>query len=1012
MNPAKWTIRRPVATLMMMMAVMLIGGVSLFNLKLDLLPAINPPVLAVITELPGATAREVMALVTEPVEAVAATTGGIKSLRSVTREGTSFVILQFEWDIRMSEARTELAEKLELVPLPGEAGKPQIFKFDPTLLPLMQVYIAADGELSLEELTALVNRRVRPRLEAVPGVAAAGLTGGTTREVRIEAERSRLNATGIGLSRLAGMVAQAAANLPAGEVTGEGREKSVRLLARPETLADLEDIPVGMLPGTGQVIRVADLAAVSDTVVPGESVARLNGNPALGILIQKEGSGNTVAVARRVRGELARIGRDIPQLNMVVMLDQGRFIEDALRSTAVSLVAGGFFAMAVLLAFLGSIISTAIVAIAVPFSILATFALMYLSGMTLNIMTLGGLALGVGMLVDNSIVVMESIYRRRQEGEEPDSAAEQGSGEVAGAITASTITTLVVFLPVVFVGGLTGTIFRELAVTVTYALLASLAVSLTVIPLLAARWLRYGDNWGRERRDERLAGAIPRFALRHRRLILACAAVLFALSMLALPRIGTEFLPVVDEGVFTVDLRLPVATPLAETVARAGQYEQELMALPEVDKVTTQAGGGGGFAGVRAALRGGASNAAQLIVTLAETDKTTARVMEEAREAVGRLKKEDEEVVINLHSSLFFAPGSSASLLQLTVDGPDPDMLRQVAAMVARQMEGIAGLVNVSSGAEARVPELRVMVRGADALLAGLTPGAVGQELSRALRGQVAGRMKRGEETVYIRVILREEDRSDVDDLLVVPLQGAVGRLVPLGLVAEVVEGEGPVSITRTEQKESVEVAGQIEGRDIGTLLAEAMDRVAELDLPSGYSVSAAGTAVLMEQGFGSLRGAFLLSLVLIYMVLATRFESLRAPLAIILTAPLAAAGVVASLLATRTTFGITAFIGVIILGGVVVNNGIVLVDMMEKLRSRGAGLSDAVTEAVRQRMRPVLMTAFTTVLGLLPLALALGEGTELQAPLARVVIGGLLSATLLTLVVIPALYTYLLPAR
>jgi HAE1 family hydrophobic/amphiphilic exporter-1 len=993
---------------MSMLVIMLIGGVALWNLQLDMLPAINPPVLAIITELPGASAQEVLTLVTEPVEAVAATTAGIKELRSITREGISFVILQFNWDTKMSEARTELVEKLDLLPLSDDAGKPRIIKFDPSLLPLMQVFVAAGEDMELDSLTSVVEKRIKPRLEAVPGVASVGINGGVAREIRVELERDNLYSHGVGLGRVAGIIAQSASNLPAGSVSHDEREINVRLVSSPQNSDDIAALVVAFA-GPLQV-RVNDLGRVMEAVVATDSITRLNTCAAVGLHIQKEGSSNTVSVAGNARKALAQAAADLPDLQIEVMLDQGRFIEYSLRSTAVSLLIGGFFALLVLMAFLGSIISTAIVAVAVPFSILATFALMYLSGMTLNIMTLGGLALGVGMLVDNSIVVIENIYRHLQLGKKREEAAAVGCSEVAGAISAATLTTLVVFLPVVFVGGLTGTLFRELAVTVTYALLASLLISLTVIPLLASRWLKEGSVV-RRRKSMGVIFSYGRrlllWGLAHRALVLATALLLFGLSIAAVPRIGTEFLPAVDEGIFTVDLRLPAGTRLLETSKRAERIENELRSVPEVERVTAQVGTGGTFSGVRTALSGGASNSAQLIVTLRPGERSTLDVMGRTRELLLGSKEDDEEIVLNLYSSLFFAPGNSANLLQLTVNGPDFARLKQLANDIVKVASDIPGLTNVQTNLDVTLPEFHVRVKGDDALRYGLTPFGVGQEVSRALRGQVVGRLRGQKEALNIRVILQEDDRQTIDDLEKIPLETAApGLLVSLGSVAEVSEGSGPATITREEQRESIEINGQIEGRDIGTLLTELQQRVDEMGLPEGYEVRSAGAALLMEQGFASLRQAFLLSLVLIYMVLAAQFESLRTPFVIIFTAPLAVIGVVGALLLTRTPLGITAYIGIIILGGVVVNNGIVLVDLMEKLYAAGSDAKEAAVDAVRLRLRPVLMTALTTILGLLPLAAKLGEGSELQAPLATVVIGGLLSATLLTLLVIPVLYT------
>ncbi|EEG77001.1 efflux RND transporter permease subunit [Dethiobacter alkaliphilus] len=1007
---SRWAINRPVATLTLMLAVMMLGAVSLANLQLDILPKINPPVMTVITELPGATAEEVLTLITEPLEGVAATVSGIETLRSISREGNSVVILQFDWDVELSEVRTELAEKLDMLPLPEDAGRPQIIRFDPTQMPLLQVFATAGDQTSIEDISEHVAQNVKPRLEAVPGVAEVRIVGGISREVRVELDIDQLYAHQLGVSRIAGMVAGSSTALPLGVVTDSGARKHLRLPAAFNNIDQLRQLPVSFVPseaGLGEPVELEQLGRVEETLVEGGSVTRLNANPAVGIQIQKDGTGNTAAVARAVRQELEDIREEDGGMDLAVALDQGLFIEESLQSSAVSLIAGGFFAMAVLLAFLGSLLSTLIIAVAIPFSIIATFILMFAGGMSLNIMTLGGLALGVGMFVDNSIVVIENIYRHLQEDKGPAEAARDGSGEVAGAITAATLTTIVVFLPVIFVGGLTGTLFQELALTVTFALLSSLVVSLTVIPMLASRWLRKfsaGEGGRRFKKRESFFGRLLHYSLRHKWLVLGMVVLLLALSTLGISRIGTEFLPAVDEQVFTVDLQLPVETPLDQTAERVREFEAQLLAMPEVRQVTALVGGGAGFSRARSALQGTRENSGQLIVALKEDAPPTLAVMHDVREKFMKQKNDDEELAFNLHSSLFFAPGSSANLLQLTLTGPEFAQLRSYAAELVDSLADVKGLTGTESAADDRLPEIRVVLDNGAALRSGLVPQYVGDEVRAAIQGRIVGRIPGTQDLLNVRVRLQREDTDGIEAIRQIPLQAQNG-LIPLQEIAAVEEGFGPAAIIREEQKLTVDVSGQVENRDIGSVLADALKRADELDLAEGYEVQAAGTAQLMQEGFASLQTAFILSLALIYLVMAAQFESLKAPLVILFTAPLAVIGVVAALLLTNTSFGITAYIGLIVLGGIVVNNGIVLVDFMQRKRRQGASMSEAVTEAVHQRTRPVLMTAFTTILGLLPLAASLGDGAELQAPLARTVIGGLLSSTMLTLVIVPLLY-------
>lgn len=1000
---SRWAIHKPVAALMLMLSIMVLGLVSLLQLQMDLLPKINPPVMAVLTELPGASADEVLLLVTEPVEAVSATVSGIKELRSVSGGGSSVVILQFDWDVSMADVRAELAEKLDLLPLPEEASRPQITRFDPTQLPLLQVFATAEGSNTLSAVTQRMEKDVKPRLEAVPGIAQVNLIGGVIRETRVNLDEEKLFLHRLAVTRVASIVAAGAKTMPLGTVSDGSREKNIRLPAQyadNESLRNLSVAVTASAAGNPAVLQVKDLATVETVYIEENAVTRVNGNPAVGLKIQKESNSNTVAVARSVRQELNKIQDQFPEMQLVTVLDQGAFIEESLQSSVRSLITGGIFALVVLLGFLGSLLSTIIVAIAIPFSVLSTFVLLFAMGMTLNIMTLGGLALGVGMFLDNSIVVIENIFRHMQEGKAPAEAAETGSAEVTGAISASTLTTIVVFLPVVFVGGLTGTLFRELAVTITLALLSSLLVSLTVIPLLASRWLRSvvaagGRKRGRLRKP--FFACVLQAALRRKAIVLLAALLLMIAALFQVPRIGSEFLPSVDEGVFNVDLRLQPGTPLTETSERVKRIEERLMALPDVGQVTVLAGGGG------SAVRGTDSHTAQLLVHVKDSAQDTMRIMQEARELILAEKKEDEEIVCNLYTSLYFSPGSSADVLQLTLSGPDADRLSRYAEDVMGLIADVPGLSGIQNSGEARLPELHVQVYDDRALLYGLVPATVGGEVRAAVQGVLAGRLQDGEHLQPIRVRL-DRDRAAPLDPERVPIETLHG-IIRLSDVAEVRDGVGPAFIHRQGQKLSVEITGQVEGRDIGSVAREALDRSREVNLPQGYQLRAAGTVLLMREGFGSLRIAFLLSLVLIYMVMAAQFESLRSPLVIIFTVPLGAIGVVSAMLLTGTAFGITAFIGVIMLGGIVVNNGIVLVDFMEKLRSRDIDTEEAAVTAVRQRTRPVLMTALTTILGLMPMAARLGDGTELQAPLARVVIGGLLAATFLTLIIVPVLY-------
>ncbi len=1008
MNLYKFSVNRPVATIMLMLVALLIGVVSLGGLSMDLLPKIDAPVLVVVTTFPGAGPEEVDLLVTEPIEKAVATTGGVKTVSSISREGLSAVVVLFNWGVDVTDARRDVQERLDRLMLPNDVDKPYVMRYDPTQMPIMQLSVFGEG--SMEELTRLAEENIIPRIEAVEGVASVGLIGGEEREVLISLNQEALIEYDVTQERIVGLIQASNLNYPLGYIQHDDRSLNLRYVGRMESMEDLSSLVVSQRPvfsETGEVslesIHLADVATIEDRAVETKSINRTNGMPSIGLTIQKEGDANTVLVSGAVRDELDKLSERY-DVSFVAAVDEGAFIEQSLENVATSLVIGGLLAALVLLLFLKSIRTTLIVAIAIPFSILVTFILMYFRGLTINIMTLGGLALGVGMLVDNSIVVVENIHRHLQLGASRKDAALKGTGEVARAITAATLTTLAVFLPLAFIGGLTGELFKELALTVSFALIASLLVALTVIPMLSSLFASKAPGSGKHSRRESFYTRVLKGALKHPYVTLLIALALLGGSFFFLyPAIGTEFLPTADEGTFVVSVSLPVGTNLDTTQKKVREFEDIILAIPEVESVTSQIGAGAGIESLRSSAVGGTHSAELWIklIPVVERNRTTEEVMLEVRRQIEPVRGE-AEVAYNLQSAMAAASGQP-STLEVIVKGSDPDILREIVPGVMDEIAQVDGVVRVESNLEMAKEEVHLAIDQDKASQFGLYPGQITTNVSQAIRGTNVGRMADG---TNINVRYDQEYWHNSKALEELMIKSPTGAWVALGEVSELKESTGPLTITKENGQVTAQLVGYFEGRDLGSITSDVTNMAAELDLPEGYSVELVGASQMMQEGFDDLKFALILAIFLVYMILAAQFESLAKPFSIIFSMPFAAIGILVALYLTNIAFGITAFMGVIMLVGIVVNNGIVLVDFTNQLKEQGLNTTAAIIEAARTRLRPVLMTAITTTFGLLPLALARGEGAELQQPLAWAVIGGLTSATLITLIIVPVGYS------
>lgn len=1007
MNLPRLSINRPITTLMLTAVVLALGFVALRGLPLDLLPSLEFPVAAVITSYSGAGPREVENLVTRPVEQTLATVSNVTNIYSTSSRGQSMVLVEFDWGTDMDFATLEMRERIDLIQgfLPDEVDKPMVVTFDPAQIPVISLVL--EGEAPPERLRELADEVVAPRLERLDGVASVGTAGGRERQIQVLVRPSALQAYGVTIDQIAQLLAAENINQPGGSVVEGGREYLLRTSGEFQSVDEIAALRI--TTPTGAQVALRDLAEVQDTYADITQITRLNGNPSVGLSVQKEAQANTVEVARRVRAEIERIEAELgPGYRVLTVFDQAEFIELSLQQLTENALIGALLAALVLLLFLRNFRATLVVVLAIPISVVATFVLIYFAGISLNIISLGGLALGVGMLVDNGIVVLESIFRHRTLGKPAREAADVGTREVAMAITASTLTTVAVFVPVVFIEGIASQIFRDLALTVAFSLIASLVVAVTLVPLLSSRLLAgravvsSESGKGPFERFKDAYGRALGWTLRHRRAVALLVAVTFVASLGLLPRIGAEFIPSTDQGIISMTVTMPIGTPLDETDGVVQHLEDQIGTIPEVTSVYTTMGSGGSNLGVVSGTGGDQATLQITLVPLDERSRSSNEVAEEIRTLASRIPGIEYSVSA---ADMMISLGGSPISIELR--GENETQLIAVAEELAARIREIPGTREVETSLDTQRPEYTLQVRRERAQDLGLTAPQIAATLQAAVDGRVATRFRGGGEEIDVLVRLVPEARQDLDALNRIPIASPIGGMVPLSEVATFTRTGAPLSLDRSNQARVISVTGQVVGRDLGSVMQAIQAELAAMNIPSNVQVGFTGQTEMMTDAFEQLGLALILAVFLVYAIMASQFESLRHPFAVMFTMPLAVIGVLVGLWATGHTLNVPSLIGIIMLAGIVANNAIVLVDYVNLLRREGMDREPALIEAGRTRLRPILMTALTTILGMLPLALGIGEGAEIQAPLAVAVVSGLLFATVLTLFIIPLAYQW-----
>lgn len=1007
MRISDFSIKRPVFTLVTMIFVLLLGIVSLIKIPITLIPQLNPPIGVVVTNYPGASPTEVNEKVTKPLEATLSTLPGIKKIQSTSQEGANLIILEFDWSTDIQKIQTDVMQRIDLTPLPEDADKPSFLKFDPSQFPVIQLSLRAESE---DVDVRVLAEALEQELQRIEGVASVNVTGKLVEEIQITLDDKALMKEGLTQSDVVQIIQASNISLPGETIaTEEGRQLTTRIVSTLSSPEEIENLLISVNPLTGATLTLGDVADVKRIEQNTGTETTANQKPAVLMSVLQESGANTAEVSDTFQKALNNLleKEQYQGIKADILTDQGDYINLAISNIGSALILGGLFAMIVLFFFLRGIRSPIIIGIAIPYSVIVTFVLMFFANFSLNILTLGALALGIGMLVDNAIVVIENIERHLGLGVTPVEAAKRGTKEVAVAITASTLTTVAVFVPVIFIEGLIGKIFTEFALTISFSLFASLVVALTVVPMLASRFLKgKTENINEVRNRSKFYHGYResvKWALHHRVVVLMTAIVLFGVSSFILYRTGTEFLPPTDEGFVTVDVSLDRGVTVEETKKVVREIEDYLKKQDVVDVYVSLVG-----STQQMQSRGQTSaNQAEISVKLLPLDERNISIfkfVENMQQYVKETIGERAEINFSLASST----GSTPNTLTFRVTDSDENRLNRAVKAIQEKLAASKSVIEVTNDLENTTEEIQIEVNREAARDYGFLPAQIAQVVNNMTRGVLTTQIMAEDGSVLaVYTGFGQTYREDVEDLKKLQLRSPAGLFVKLEDIADISIQEGPVSIRRSDRASAVAFFVKYSSSQSLSSISEVVDQVVtELDLPEKTKIVYSGDRELYDNAKDDLLLAVLLAIVLVYIVMAAQFESFKYPFVIMFTVPLMVIGVAVALWLTNTLIGVTTVIGILVLVGIVVNNGIVLVDYINQKKQEGIASYEAILAAAQDRLRPILMTALTTILGLLPSALGIGEGTEINQPMGIAIIGGLLSSTWLTLYIVPIIYS------
>lgn len=1009
---SKLCIRKPVTTIMVTLMVFIAGIVSYFNLDQALMPDMDLPIAVVMTTYVGASPEEIEELISKPMEESLGSIANVDTVTSYSSTNSSMVLLQFVDGTDIDMAAVDMRDKIDQMKstLPDAAGDPMVIKMDINAMPIT-IGVKAEN-MDLESLNDLLEDNVVNRLERIEGVASVSLSGGITNEVRITVDPVKLAGYGLTTSTLSGLLAAENMNLPSGDLTQGNTTVAVRTIGEFTSVQEINNLPIPT--STGAVIHLSDVARVEQVEADRDSFTYINGEKGILLSVDKQSTANLVKVSQSLKDEIAKLQRDYPELEIDMLSDTSDYIEMSLSNITETALLAAVIAFFVLLLFLKNAVTAGIIAVSIPTSIMATFALMYVTGINMNMISMGGVAIGIGMLVDNSVVVLDSIYQYYERGYTAAESAEIGAKEVSMAIIASTLTTVAVFLPMALIGGTTGAMMKNLSFTIMYALIASVVVALTFVPMACAlllkretktfvwknlKFLSFLDRWeGAIDTLSRKYEKLLKWALRHRKKTVLTVLLVFILSLCSIPLAGMDFMASMDEGVATISVDLPNGTDLDTTEETTLEVLYRLQDIPEADVV---------YANVGSGMLSSGTNSASITMNLVDA-KDRKRSTEEVCDDIEKLLADIPGADITVSSS-DSAMGSLASAdVTMNVYGYDAATLVDVEDELIDKLSQVDGLSDVECSTGDTVPEAKVTIDRAKASQYGITTASVAGALSTAISGTTATQYKL--DGTEIDVVIRYDTNSVnyLTDLNNLTVTSAYGTQVPLSDVATVTMDESATTIMRENQKNYITISANADNMSTSEAQKLVEKAMADIELPDGCTYQFSGMMEKMNDTFRSLEIAMVVAVLLVYMIMASQFESLRYPFIVMFSMPLAITGAIIGLLITGNTITMPAMMGFVMLIGMVVNNGIVLVDYTNQLMDRGMNCYDALTSAGPRRLRPILMTTLTTVLGMVPMALATSEGSEMMQALAIAVIFGLTLSTVVTLIFIPVLYMWM----
>ena len=1003
MDITKISIKRPVAIMMVMFIIIILGAVSITKMEMELTPETEMSMVMIMTTYEDAGPEKVENLVTEKIESAVANVENVESISSTSSEGNSMVSIEFNYGTNLDTAITDLRDKLSMVEatLPDGCDSPNIMKMDMNSMPIATIVVSGD-DMTSDELKSFAEDDIEPRLERQEGVASVDIMGGTEQEILIEIDPERLEGLWLTMTSIGQTLSAENSNQSGGSISYGEKSMTISTKLQMESIEDVKNTPIQIADGT--VMRLGDIATVTETQKEITSISRYNGESCVTLSVTQSSDGNTVTAVNNILDE--------------VVSESGSTIEDSVMNVVSNIFTGAILSVLVMFVFLKNIGLTGVIAVSMPISIIGTFVFLYFSGTTLNMISLGGLSVGVGMLVDNSVVMLENIYRYRTTlGYGKVKGTYRAGREVRSSLIASTLTTIVVFIPFVFVSGMMMQMMTDLALAIVFSLAMSLISAMTVVPMLAGN---YVNNVHRNKAPKKLDfinkmlnmfdigmkklselyGRFLRWAVWHKKRTLSCVVLVFLASLCMLPSVGMELMPSSDEGTFSVTVKAPKGSNLDTVDALSLQVEEILEQIPEmVSMSVTMSGSSGSIMGSSEE-----SSISCVLVDKNERDRSTDEIVEEVRNSVKNIAV--AEISVSSSSSMGSMMGGGVSV---EIYGDDMDKLQEISDQIASQMEQVEGVRQVSSSLEDQDTEVALKIDKERARQYGLTGSDIASQVRNTVSGFTATTLKADGTEMDIRIVFPDDSMSTLSDINDLSIMTGDGKVIPLSSVAEITMENVPSSISRDDQSRYVTISCDVYGRDSGSVGNDIQAIIDQMTVPDGYSVKLGGTNEMMNDTFSSLGLVIVLAIALVYMVMAAQFESFVNPFIIMFTIPLAFTGAIFLLFITGEPLSMMALIGCLVLVGIVVNNGIVLIDYIDILRNRdGYSLVDAILTACPTRLRPILMTALTTILGQFPMIFSNGTNSETLKGMGLVIAGGLAASTFLTLVVVPLLYMIL----